>query len=155
MLLKALKARGRVILGWFGRMPPSAGFPYKLTFGLALTIAIDTVVQLIWKTAADTLPAAPSWESIEAIFNQPLFLVVITLMTCQLFNWLAVLGDADLSFAQPFTSISRVTVCLASVYFLHERIAPAQITGIVMVCAGAWCISRTARNTARSGSAPP
>jgi drug/metabolite transporter (DMT)-like permease len=136
-------------------MPSSAGFPYKLTLGLALTVIIDTVVQLIWKTAADTLPATPSWESIEGVFQQPLFLLVAGLMLCQLFNWLAVLGEADLSFAQPFTSLSRITVCLASVYFLHEQIAPAQIAGIVMVCVGAWCISRTARKTVRSETRLP
>ena len=37
--------------------------------------------------------------------------------------------QADLSFAQPFFSLSRITVCLASVYFLHEQIAPEQIAG--------------------------
>jgi drug/metabolite transporter (DMT)-like permease len=136
-------------------MPPSAGFPYRLVFGLALTVAIDTVVQLIWKTAANTLPDTFSPASIEAVFHEPLFLLVVGMMVCQLFNWLGVLAEADLSFAQPFTSLSRITVCLASVYFLHEQIAPAQIAGIVMVCAGAWCISRTARNTARGEAGPP
>lgn len=135
-------------------MPPSAGFPYKLAFGLAITVAIDTVVQLVWKTAAQDLPETPSWEVVGIVLHQPLFLLVAALAFCQLFNWLAVLGEADLSFAQPFTSLSRITVLLASVYFLHERVAPAQIAGIVMVCAGAWCISRSARKTKGSESAP-
>jgi drug/metabolite transporter (DMT)-like permease len=136
-------------------MPSSAGFPYKLTLGLALTVAIDTVVQLAWKMAAEGLPETPSLQVVEAVLGEPLFLLVGTLMFCQLFNWLQVLGQADLSFAQPFTSLSRITVCLASVYFLHERIAPAQIVGIVMVCGGAWCISRTARMTALSETPSP
>jgi drug/metabolite transporter (DMT)-like permease len=136
-------------------MPSSAGFPYKLMFGLALTIAIDTVVQLAWRVAAQDLPETPSWEVVEAVLGQPLFLLVVTLMLCQLFNWLQVLGQADLSFAQPFTSISRITVCLASVYFLHERISPEQIIGILMVCVGAWCISRTARTTAQNEMPSP
>jgi drug/metabolite transporter (DMT)-like permease len=38
-------------------------------------------------------------------------------------------------------------VCLASVYYLGERLDSWQIVGIVMVCVGAWCISRTERNT--------
>lgn len=155
MSLKALDARARVNLGRSARMPSAAGFPYKLTFGLALTIVIDTVVQLAWRVAAQGLPETPSLEVVEAVLAQPLFLLVITLMICQLFNWLQVLGQADLSFAQPFTALSRITVCLASVYFLHERIAPAQIAGIVMVCAGAWCISRTALTTARNEAPPP
>jgi len=135
-------------------MPSSAGFPYKLTFGIVLTIAIDTVMQLAWKTAAEGLPETPSWEVVEIVLHQPLFLLVAALGFCQLFNWLAVLGEADLSFAQPFTSLSRVTVVLASVYFLQERIVGAQIVGIVMVCAGAWCISRAARKTIDRESGP-
>jgi len=136
-------------------MPSSAGFPYKVAIGLALIIGMDTFVQLFWKIAAVTLPETPSWQAIVALLHQPYFLLVIGLMLCQLFIWLMVLGEADLSFAQPFFSLSRITVCLASVYFLHERIAPAQIVGIVMVCVGAWCISRTVRKTAPSETGPP
>jgi drug/metabolite transporter (DMT)-like permease len=136
-------------------MPLAIGFPFKLAFGLTLTIAIDTVVQLVWRVAAQDLPETLSWEVATAVLAQPLFLVVIGLMICQLFNWLAVLGEADLSFAQPFTSLSRITVCLASVYFLNERISPEQVAGIVLVCAGAWCISQTARNTARNEARQP
>ena len=136
-------------------MASSTGFPYKLTFGLVLTIAIDTVVQLAWKMGAEGLPLTPSLQTVEAVLTQPLFLLVAVLMLCQLFNWLSVLGEADLSFAQPFTSISRITVCLASVYLLHERIAPAQVAGIILVCVGAWCISRTTRNTSAVGAPSP
>ena len=130
-------------------MPSSSG-PYKVAIGLALIISMDTFVQLFWKMAAVSLPEIPSWEAVETMLQNPLFLLVIGMMFCQLFIWLMVLGEADLSFAQPFFSLSRITVCLASVYFLHERVAPAQALGIALVCAGAWCVSRTARVTARS-----
>jgi drug/metabolite transporter (DMT)-like permease len=132
----------------------ASGFPTKLTIGLALIIGMDTFVQLFWKMAAVSLPEIPLWDAIGAALQQPLFLLVIGLMLCQLFIWLMVLGEADLSFAQPFFSLSRITVCLASAYFLHEQIAAAQVVGIVLVCVGAWCISRTARNTARDGAPP-
>jgi drug/metabolite transporter (DMT)-like permease len=132
-------------------MPPSAGFPYKVVIGIALIISMDTFVQLFWKMAAVTLPETPSLETIEVVLQQPLFLLVIGMMLCQLAIWLMVLGEADLSFAQPFFSISRITVCLSSAYFLGERLTIAQMVGIALVCAGAWCISRTARNT---GPAP-
>lgn len=125
----------------------SSGFPYKVAIGLALIIAMDTVVQLVWKMAADSLPDIPLQDLFAVLLDQPLFFLVAGMMICQLFIWLAVLGEADLSFAQPFMSISRITVCLASVYYLNERIVSAQIVGIALVCAGAWCISRTKRNT--------
>ena len=133
-------------------MPSSAGFPYKVVVGLALIISMDTVVQLLWKMAALSLPETPSLDTIDAVLQQPLFLLVIGMMICQLVIWLMVLGEADLSFAQPFFSISRITVCLASVYVLGERITVAQMIGIALVCAGAWCISRTAHNTGRPPS---
>jgi drug/metabolite transporter (DMT)-like permease len=135
-------------------MSVSAGFPYRVSVGLALIIGLDTVVQLAWKLAADTLPLVPSREVFELVLGQPLFALVIGLMVCQLFIWLWVLGEADLSFAQPFFSLSRITVCLASAYFLHERVTPTQMAGIAMVVAGAWCISRTAHMTA-SETEPP
>ncbi len=136
-------------------MPSFTSFPYKVTIGLALIIAMDTFVQLFWKMAAVTLPETQSLEGVNLAFHQPLFLLVVGLMILQLFIWLMVLGEADLSFAQPFFSLSRITVCLASVYFLQELIAPAQIVGIVLVCVGAWCVSRTARNTAREDAGSP
>jgi drug/metabolite transporter (DMT)-like permease len=136
-------------------MSSSVGSPYKVATGLALIISMDTVVQLLWKMAAVSLPETPSLEIIDTVLQQPLFPVVIGLMLCQLFIWLMVLGEADLSFAQPFFSLSRITVLLASVYFLHEHIAPAQLLGIVLVCAGAWCVSRTPRVSHKGEGGPP
>lgn len=134
-------------------MSSSKRFPYKVVIGLALIIGMDTFVQLFWKMAAVTLPETPSLDGVIALLQQPLFLLTIGIMFCQLVIWLMVLGEADLSFAQPFFSLSRITVCLASVYFLGERLTIAQMLGIVLVCAGAWCVGQTARNTA--GTAPP
>lgn len=131
-------------------MPVSGRFPYKLAFGLALTVAIDTVVQLAWKIGAVQLPdLAPSWTLVEFVLRQPTFYIVVGLMLCQLFNWLMVLGEADVSFAQPITALSRIAVALASVLYLGERLTAWQIVGIAMVCAGSWCICQTSRDTAR------
>ena len=137
-------------------MHSATGFPYKVAIGLALIISMDTVVQLLWKIAAGPLPETPSFDTVDAVLltvetmlQQPLFLLVIGMMICQLMIWLMVLGEADLSFAQPFFSISRITVCLASAVFLREPITVAKVIGIALVCAGAWCISRTPHNTGR------
>ena len=54
---------------------------------------------------------------------------------------------ADLSYAKPFTSLGYVTVCILSVLWLGERIAPLQIVGIVIVVTGVWCVSMTPRAT--------
>ena len=122
--------------------------PFRLAVGLTLAVVLDTVTQLCWKAAAVEIPAAASpWITVVAALNEPLFLVLIALLLCQLVNWLQVLGDADLSFAQPITSLSRITVCLASVLLLGERVDRLQIAGILIVCVGVWFVTRTVRET--------
>ena len=135
-------------------MRQNARLTLPLTIGLAIAIALDTIVQLSWKTAVAEIPdVATSWDAVtpwaaaEATLSQPMFLIVIGLLLCQLVNWLQVLGRADLSFAQPLTSLSRVTVCLTSVIFLDEKLSLMQFGGILFVCAGVWCITRSARES--------
>jgi drug/metabolite transporter (DMT)-like permease len=125
-----------------------ARVPHRLTIGLAIAIVLDTVVQLSWKSAAAGISdAATPWATLETAIKQPMFLVVGALLLCQLVNWLQVLSEADLSFAQPLTSLSRVTVCLTSAIFLNETLSPMQFGGILLVCAGVWCITRTGRES--------
>jgi drug/metabolite transporter (DMT)-like permease len=75
-------------------------------------------------------------------------MLVIFLMACQFFNWLMVLGNADLSFAQPVTSLSYASVFCLSVLYLKEPTDLIQIAGIIFVLAGVWFISQTDRVTA-------
>jgi drug/metabolite transporter (DMT)-like permease len=119
-------------------------FPIRLAAGLVLAIMIDTALQIVWKTAVLTLPNDGSpWLNVQAILHNPLFIFLIFLMACQFFNWLMVLGDADLSYAQPVTSLSYVSVFFLSVLYLKEPADLIQITGIVFVVTGVWFISRT------------
>jgi drug/metabolite transporter (DMT)-like permease len=118
--------------------------PLALTLGLALAIALDTSVQLILKITASRIPTASSqWETLEATLHQPLFFAATLLMVMQLFNWLQVLGRADLSFAQPITSLTYVSVYALSGLYLDEKLDTLQILGIAIILAGVWCISRT------------
>jgi drug/metabolite transporter (DMT)-like permease len=118
--------------------------PVALTLGLALAIALDTSVQLILKITASHIPTASSqWETLEATLHQPLFFAAALLMVMQLFNWLQVLGRADLSFAQPITSLTYVSVYALSGLYLDEKLDTLQILGIAIILAGVWCISRT------------
>jgi len=119
-------------------------FPARLAAGLLIAILIDTVLQLVWKSAVLTLPHDGSpWLNIQAILQNPRFIFVIFLMGCQFFNWLMVLGDADLSYAQPVTSLSYVSVFFLSVLYLNEAADLFQIAGIIFVLAGVWFISQT------------
>ena len=119
-------------------------FPVRLAVGLLVAILIDTALQLVWKSAVLTLPHNGSpWLNIQAILQNPRFVFVIFLMGCQFFNWLMILGDADLSYAQPVTSLSYVTVFFLSVLYLKEAADVFQIAGIILVLVGVWFISQT------------
>jgi drug/metabolite transporter (DMT)-like permease len=119
-------------------------FPVRLAVGLLIAILIDTALQLVWKSAVLTLPHDGSpWLNVQAILQNPRFVFVIFLMGCQFFNWLMILGDADLSYAQPVTSLSYVSVFFLSVLYLKETADLFQIAGIMFVLVGVWFISQT------------
>lgn len=117
-------------------MSRRARIPAWLAWRLALAIALDTAVHVLWKQAAAELPSV-----------SPLFAVVAVLFVCQLLNWLRVLAGSDLSYSQPITSLSLITVLVVSVLFLGESVDPRKLAGIVFVFAGVWFISRTAHDS--------
>jgi drug/metabolite transporter (DMT)-like permease len=129
-------------------MTSASHIPARLLVGLAIAVATDTALQLVWKTGIADLPDTSSaTEIVAAVAAAPIFLLVVALMAIQLVNWLKVLDHADLSYAKPFTSLSYVTVCLLSVLCLGERIDPMQIVGIAIVVSGVWCVASTPRTT--------
>src|SRR5262249_5782648 len=116
----------------------------RLFLELALAIALDTIVQFLWKIAADRVPDDVSLlATARAMLHQPIFLLIGVLLIAQFINWLKVLQLADLSYAKPITSLSYVTVGIVSMLFLGETLHPVQIAGIAIVIAGVWCITRT------------
>jgi drug/metabolite transporter (DMT)-like permease len=136
-------------------MTTGSHLPARLLIGLAIAIASDTALQLVWKTGIAGIPDTSSvMEILAAVLREPIFILVIALMAIQLVNWLKVLDHADLSFAKPFTSLSYVTVCLLSVLLLDERIDPMQIVGIAVVVGGVWCVASTPRVTVLPGDTP-
>jgi drug/metabolite transporter (DMT)-like permease len=118
----------------------------KLAVGLTLAIVFDTVQQLAWKSGiVGTLDTDSPKAIIQAVLQEPLFGLVALIMVLRLVNWLKVLEHADLTFAQPITSLSYVTVTVASAIFLKEKVTLLQLVGMAMIIAGVWCISQTKR----------
>jgi drug/metabolite transporter (DMT)-like permease len=112
--------------------------------GLLAAVVLDTLLQLTWKTAVLETPADPSpWVTLGSVFANPLFIGVIAIMTLQFVNWLMVLAQADLSYAQPIVALSYATVPVLSVLVLGEAVDPVQIAGVALVIAGVWFISQT------------
>lgn len=114
-----------------------------LFLGLFLAVALDTTVQVFWKASvpADGRPLA----ILTGTLVKPLFIASMFLHVWQLFNWMMVLALADLSFAQPITALSYVTVTACAALFFHEQIGPRELIGILLVLAGVALVSRTVR----------
>jgi drug/metabolite transporter (DMT)-like permease len=116
--------------------------------GLTLAIVMDTFVQLCWKVAVERIPDTIGlWESLYHIIPDPIFQVALLLFILQFFNWMMVLARADLSYVQPVTALSYITVSGASMILFHERISLLRVAGLAMILLGVWFISRTDHRT--------
>jgi drug/metabolite transporter (DMT)-like permease len=123
--------------------------PIGIWLGLAAAILLDTGVQICWKTAVLDIPtSAPWYETILFALQTPLIYLVIAMFFAQLLNWMRVLSKADLSFAQPITSLSYLSVSALSVFFLHEIVSPGRLFGMALILGGVFFVSRTKHNTA-------
>ena len=117
---------------------------WKLAIGLLAAVTFDTLLQLTWKSAVLETPDNLSpWATLGFVFANPLFIAMIGIMTFQFFNWLVVLGHADLSYAKPIASLSYASVPTMSAILLHEAIDIVEITGVALVMVGVWFISQT------------
>ena len=68
-------------------MPSGVRVPLRLVIGLAVAIALDTGLQLVWKAGIAGIPDTTSvWETIVAVALNPIFILVVVLMAAQLVN---------------------------------------------------------------------
>jgi drug/metabolite transporter (DMT)-like permease len=117
--------------------------PFDIRLGLVLAIILDTGVQLCWKQA---VPPAENQVGLAVIFStvkQPVFWAAMLMFGAQFYNWIKVLAKADLSYAQPITALSYVSVTMFSVLFLHEQVNVFRLLGISCILLGVWFICRT------------
>ena len=118
-----------------------------------MAVALDTATQTLWKISAAGLPDEVTLrDTLGRLIHEPLFQLVGILMLCKLFNWVKLLEVADLSYAKPITSLSYVTVAIASVLILNERLHWLQVVGILVVVAGVWLVARTEPSQPSAGT---
>ena len=109
---------------------------------LALAIALDTIGQLLWKLAATRLPASLDPQALlHAVTHDPVPMLVVGVFLLQLVNWLLVLERVDLSYAQPLTALSYVSVCLLSAWLFGERLDTQKVFGVAIVLVGVLLVS--------------
>jgi len=120
---------------------------------IGLTIALDTAIQLSWKSAVANVPSlASAADTIMLMLQQPLCYVTIILVLFQFGNWMALLRRADLSYVQPLTALSLASVTVFSFLLLHEHISLQRVAGMVLIIAGVWFISMTKHKTSLDAS---
>jgi drug/metabolite transporter (DMT)-like permease len=126
------------------------GLTSKLGIGLFAAIAIDTLLQLAWKSIVlETAAEASPLGTVGSVLANPAFFGVVFLMTIQFFNWLIVLSQADLSYVKPISSLSYASVPVFSTLALGEAVDGVEITGLICVIVGVWLISRTQPSTSK------
>jgi drug/metabolite transporter (DMT)-like permease len=118
--------------------------PGAVIVGLVLAVVLDTIIQITWKVAVSGVPRdAPLAVAMVGVLSSPFFYAAMLAFGAQLWNWLRVLARADLSFAQPFTALSYITVLGLSSRWLHEHVSPAKGVGVSLILVGVFFISRT------------
>ncbi len=122
---------------------------YRLVWlGLGLAIVLDTLTQLCWKAAVAQVPETTEFlAGVGALLAVPLLYVTFALFLIQFLNWMVVLAHADLSYAQPITALSYVTVNAASAALFHEPLSLLRFVGLATILLGVWFISRTSYRT--------
>jgi drug/metabolite transporter (DMT)-like permease len=135
-------------------MPEVKKIPGAVVGGLAAAVVLDTVIQIAWKRTVGGVPeGASSAATLATAATSPFFYAAMAAFAAQFFNWLRVLKSADLSFAQPFTALSYVSVLTISHRSLHEEISMTKVIGVGLIFVGVFFISRTPFQT--GGKASP
>ena len=123
-------------------IPANSRIGRRVIVVLAIAIALDTLSQLLWKLAASRLTTTLTPVALlHSIVRDPLPLLVIGVFLVQLVNWLVVLERVDLSYAQPLTALSYVSVCLLSAWIFGERLDLHKGLGVLLVLVGVVLVS--------------
>ncbi len=143
---------------------PHVRTPAKVWLGLFVAVALDAPVQLIWKALmikyADPARAphrlfthdlAGVWHQARWFLREVRTWGLFALFGAQFLNWIYVLGNADLSFAQPFTALSYVVVSGCAVVYFHEQVTVFRVLGIAFILAG---VALVGSSDARAGREP-
>jgi drug/metabolite transporter (DMT)-like permease len=136
--------------------------PLRLWAGLAVAVLLDAPLQLMWKAlmskyASPLRGPVAGWNALGLLHQSRWFLHqtrtwgLLALFVCQFFNWMWVLGNADLSYAQPFTALSYVVVSSCAAVYFHEHLSPLRIAGIGMILIGVMLVGSSPHRTTPVG----
>lgn len=128
--------------------------PARVWIGLTIAVLLDIPVQLVWKALMIKFGAPGRGPHdmhlhrvIKWFIGQPRTWELLLYFLCQFLNWIWVLGNADLSFAQPFTALSFVAVSGCAGIYFHEHIGPLRWFGIGLILIGVMLVGGTEHRT--------
>jgi drug/metabolite transporter (DMT)-like permease len=133
-----------------------AKFPRMVWLIITITIVMETVAQMVWKSVVLGAPESAGFmETVRTVTVQPMFYLLLSIFGVQFIFWILLLAKADLSYARPIVALSLVSVVACSVMFFGEKIGIMRMVGIAMILVGVWFISKTDRNTRVSNIPSP
>jgi drug/metabolite transporter (DMT)-like permease len=125
-----------------------AKFPHMVWLIITITIAAETVAQMVWKSVVLGVPESAGFmETVRTVTVQPMFYLLLGIFGVQFIFWILLLAKADLSYARPITALSLISVVACSVMFFGEKVDMMRMIGIIMILVGVWFISSTDHNT--------
>jgi drug/metabolite transporter (DMT)-like permease len=129
---------------------------WQVWAGLAITVVADSCGQIIWKLFANQLPDTDHIPTLLLTAVQiPFFWILAVLLLAQLFLWLAVLKRADLSFAQPLTSLSYVGVGVLSYVWMGEVWSERTVISVLFILIGVSLVSSSPVQSNSVSDPPP
>lgn len=113
----------------------------------AMILVWDTATQLFLKTGVSSHGEFPvnsisaGFSYLRAIAMEPAIWLGVFTLILAFITWLAIIARIDLSKAHPATSISYVTVTIASAIFLNETISLLKFCGIIVIILGVYLVA--------------
>ena len=126
--------------------------PLAVVIGLVVAIVLDTLVQLTWKATVSGLPGDVS-TMVHTLVGLPSFYLLLVMFAAQFANWMALLARADLSFAQPVTALSYITVAAGSYLRFGEQMSASKVLGIALILVGVFLVGMGSHRAARGEDA--
>lgn len=110
--------------------------------GWALFIALEAIIQIVFKLAGDTLSLdAGLLAMARQAAAAPIVLLGFSLYFCGFIVWLTLLKDLDLGRAFPLTAMIYVVTFAAGVLLFHERPNAVRIAGTLVIVAGVMLLA--------------
>ena len=119
------------------RLAMLLGFPLLV----ATYLAVDTGTQIAFEAASRSVGDVPlSLVFLDAVGRSPATWAAVVLYFATYACWVLILKSSTLAKAFPLTTLSYVTVPLASWFIFDESIGLLPALGIVLILAGVWLI---------------